>query len=502
MLQHLKPLIRDTSIYGLGNVAGKVVGFILLPFYVDKLTTAEYGMLGTMEVTVQLLVGLCGLNLTVAFARWYADKELRGRQKSAFFTLLTTIVAIAVWIGIAGFFLASSLSLLLFDSPEYVRLIRLMTVSAGLELIGTIPSILCRMQSKSVQYTRNVLFRLGTVLAFTLLLVVVFDRKLEGIYEAQILGGCVYLAGYAPYILRNVNLHFERVLLGKMFRFSAPFTLSSLFSIALNIFDRYSLNFLSGLTSVGVYSLGYKLANTLKIFIVQSFNLALPPVMFRMADQPDAKRFYSKLMTYLTFGLMLFVLAVSLFGQEAVKLLTAEKPEYWEAYVIVPFISFGIVFGMLKDQVIYNLQIVKKTGVIASVIVAVSLLNIGLNLALIPFCGTLGAALAMLLSQMAFFFLMLYFARRFYPVPYELWKIFIAIGLGAFFCAMAYSIREWGLAWRISVKSLMLVAYPVILYLFRFYDKKELQALRGFWKKWKNPRQWKVENGVKKIIFP
>jgi O-antigen/teichoic acid export membrane protein len=493
MLQHFKSLIKDSSIYAFGNVAGKVVGFILLPFYVDKLTTSEYGMLGTMEVTVQLIVALFGLNLYVAFARWYADKELQGKQKSVFFTLLATIVAIAVFINLAGFFLASNLSLLLFSSPEYACLIRLMLVSASLELIGSIPVILCRMQSRSVQYTRNVLFRLGTVLSFTLLLLLVFDRKLEGIYEAQIIGGCVYLACFLPYMIRNISIRFEYVMLGKMFRFSAPFTLSSLFTVALNIFDRYSLNFLSGLTSVGVYSLGYKLANTLKVFIIQSINLALPPVMFRMADQPDAKRFYSKLTTYLTFGLMLFVLAVSLFGQEAVKLLTAENPEYWEAYMIVPFISFGLLFAMLKDQVTYNLHIVKKTRVIASVIVTVSLLNIGLNLVLITLCGTLGAAMATLFSQAAYFFLMLYFARRFYPVPYELWKIFIAIGLGALCCAIAYGIREWSLAWRISAKCLMLVAYPLILYVFRFYDKKELQALRGFWKKWKNPKQWKVE---------
>ena len=135
MLQHFKPLIKDSSIYALGNISSKIVGFILLPFYVDKLTTTEYGMLGTMEATFQLIIALAGLNLYVAFTRWYSDKELQGRQQSSFFTLLTVIIFIAVLLNIGFFPLASNISQLLFDSGDFSRLVRLMVFSAGLELI-------------------------------------------------------------------------------------------------------------------------------------------------------------------------------------------------------------------------------------------------------------------------------------------------------------------------------------------------------------------------------
>ena len=491
MLQHLKPLVRDSAIYALGNISGKIVGFILLPFYLNKLTTAEYGMLSTLDATFQLIITLAGLNLYVAFIRWYSDKELQGRQSSTFFTLLSVIIFIAIVFNICLLPFASHISRLLFESDANVRLVRLMFLSAGIELIGTIPASLCRVQLRSLQYTRTIMIRLGVILVCTLLFIIKFDRKLEGIYEAQIIGGLVYLALFIPYTVKNMVVRFEKKILAKMFHYSLPLMLASFFGVILGVADRFSLNFISGLTTVGMYSLGLKLANLIKMVFLQPVSMAIPPLMFQMSEKPNAQRFYAKLMTYLTFGLMLPVIGISLFGQEAVKILTVGQPDYWGAYTITPFIAFGILFGMMKDQTIYSLQIVKRTGIIASVIIFVSLLNLGFNILLIPFMGAIGAGLSMLLSQIIYFCTMYYYAQRYYPVSYEFRKLFLAIGLGAFMCIVAYFIREWALCWRLIIKTLFLIAYPVLLYLAGFFDKVELQALRGFWKKWRNPGAWK-----------
>ena len=491
MLQHLKPLVKDSAIYALGSISTKIVGFILLPFYVQKLTLDEYGMLATLEATFQFIIVVASLNLTVAFMRWYHDKELQGRQSSAFFTLLTVITFIAILVNICCFPFSANISRFLFDTADYSRVVRLMFLSAGLELAGNIPANLCRIQSQPLRYTRTIIIRLCVTLVFTILFVVVFDRKLEGIYEAQIIGGVAYIARFIPYIIRNTVVKFEKNILLMMFHYSLPLFLSSFFGVLLAIADRFSLNFLKGAAVVGIYSLGLKLANLLKTVFVQPISMAIPPLMFRMAEKPDAKRFYAKLMKYLVFGLMFPVIAISLFGQETVKLISIGTAGYWDAYTVIPFIVFGIIFSMMKDQAIYSLQIVKKTGVIASVVVFVSLLNIGLNILLIPFMGAIGAGLSMLLSQIIYFGTMLHFARRYYPVPYEFRKIFMAIGVGVIFCTAAYIIKDFSLISRLTVKTMLLVSYPVILYFAGFFDNAELQAIQGFWKKWRRPAAWK-----------
>ena len=82
MLDRLKLTVKDSFIYSLGNISTKVIGLILLPLYLKELSVAEYGMLGILEVSLQVLVALFGLSLYQAFYRWYWDKEYRDKQNS------------------------------------------------------------------------------------------------------------------------------------------------------------------------------------------------------------------------------------------------------------------------------------------------------------------------------------------------------------------------------------------------------------------------------------
>ena len=490
MLKHLKPLVKDSVIYALGNASGKIVGFILLPYYSTKLSIAEYGMLGTMEATFQLIVALAGLNLATAFTRWYWDEDVIERQKSTYFTTLATVTFLALFVFACFYPLSRAVSNLLFDTGDYTRLVRLMTFSATLEIVCIIPATLCKMQRKAILYSRNLIIRLFVVLVCTILAVVFFNRKVEGIFEAQIIGSIVHLLLFLPLTIKNISTKFETLILKKMLKFSLPLVLSSSFTTILVIADRYSLNFISGLESVGIYSLGHKLANTLKIVIVLSVQATLAPTIFKMVNNPGVKRFLSKTLTYFTFGLMVFVIGLSVFGQEIVKVL-ARHPDYWDAYHIIPFIAFGIVFSMMKDNASYCLQIVKRSGIIASITVFVALLNIGLNILLIPFMGAIGAGLSTLMSQIIFFCAMLHFAQRYYPVSYEFRKVFVSIGLGALICIAAFLIRDWALGWRLCTKIALLACFPLGLYLLKFFDKTELRAIKGFWEKWRNPYKWK-----------
>ena len=75
---------------------------------------------------------------------------------------------------------------------------------------------------------------------------------------------------------------------------------------------------------------------------------------------------------------------------------TARDIIYWESANIVAILSFSFFFSMLKDSAFIGLQIVKRTKIAGLLITLSSLINLGLNILLIPRFSIYGAAIATL----------------------------------------------------------------------------------------------------------
>src|SRR6056297_2589370 len=122
MFKNIKIATKDTFIYSLGNISTKIIGLILLPLYTERLTVEEYGVLGTVEITIQILVALFGFSLFQALNRWYWDKGYQNRQKSIYFTTMVSLLGFAIIM--VGLFIPFSLkaSQILLDSSQYAYL--------------------------------------------------------------------------------------------------------------------------------------------------------------------------------------------------------------------------------------------------------------------------------------------------------------------------------------------------------------------------------------------
>ena len=121
----------------------------------------------------------------------------------------------------------------------------------------------------------------------------------------------------------------------------------------------------------------------------------------------------------------------------------------------------------------------------------VALLNLGLNIVFIPGFNIMGAALATLLSQIVFFVVILIYAQKYYPVPYELWKLGKMLIVGMVLYGVSLFFTDSALVIRLVVKSMLLVSFPFILKWVNFYEMVELEAIKGGWRKWRNPGRWK-----------
>ncbi|MCK4446500.1 MAG: oligosaccharide flippase family protein [Candidatus Marinimicrobia bacterium] len=498
MLTKIKSAVKNSAIYSIGSISTKIIGLILLPIYTKHLTVSDYGILGIIEVSTQLLISVFGLALYQAFFRWYWDKEYKHKQKSMFFTSTIFLVFISILMYLGFYSFSEKFSVLLFDKTAYSYLLKIMVVSAGLQIVAQMPSTLMRLQERPILYSATNIVKLIITLILTIYFIVFLKKNVEGIYEAQVIGLLVYFLTLSKYIWKNIRIKLETKILKGMLTFSLPLIFASISGVIFSIADRYCLKFLGNLSEVGIYSLGFKIANTIKVFVITSVQLAISPIIFKMMDAPNNKRFYSKIMTYFTFGVMICVLGMSFFGKEIIKFL-AQNKDYWEAYKVIPIISFALLFGMLKDTSMMGLNIAKKTKIIAITMTIMSVFNIALNIVLIPHFQSIGAAIATLISQAIFFIAIFKIAQKYYYIPYEISKIIKMIILGVILFGLSLLINNFSLIFRVLLKLSMIGAFPLILYCWNFYEKIEILRLKQSWHKWKNPGKWKENISKNKV---
>jgi O-antigen/teichoic acid export membrane protein len=472
--------LKNSLIYGIGNVSARIVGFILIPIYTKHLAVSEYGIIGILEITAQILLTVFGMSIENGLMRWYWDKSHIDKQKSIVFTVLSIVTFVALCMNLIFQPVAEELALLLFDNSKHSILIQLMVLSASLQMIILLPITLMRLQEKPVLFSVVSITRLVITLTLTIIFIVYLNRSIKGIYEAQIIGQVIVLLICAFYLARNLKTIFETKIIRAMVSYSLPLAFANISAIFLTVSDRYLIKFLLGIHEVGIYSLGFKTSNTIKVFLITSIQLALSPVNFKMMSDPDHKTFYSNVMVSFTYVVTIAVLFFSLYSREIIELIS-RNPAYWQAYQIIPIISFGYIFSVLKDTSAIGLHIVKNTKPFAYILILVLAINLALNMFLIPVLQIMGAAIANLTSQILFFVLVYIRSQKAYSIPYNLKKISIMILVSVIIIVIGTQIN-FSSGWiNIGVKLLLLAAFPFMMMLLKVQSYKDLFYLKDLY---------------------
>jgi O-antigen/teichoic acid export membrane protein len=498
MLRSIKISFKDTLIYGLGNIAVKIVGLILIPLYTNPrfFSIDEFGVLGILEITGLVLTAFLAPALPQSLSRWFWDKEYKQTQKGIFFMSFMTQLIVSAAFCILLIPLSGKLSLLIFSKPDRATVLTLVILSSAVQAVNNIINTLMRLQSKSFLYTMTNLLKLVLVLILTIYFILAKKMGLEGIYLAQLIGNTLIVLSLLGYTARNSVVFFNKEIFVSMNIYGFPLFLASVSSVFLNVIDRYALNSLAVLKYVALYTLAFKISSVLKLVIVDSMKLALGPMMLKRINSPDNKRFYSKVLLYSSFVMMITIIGISLYSLEIIKVITKSN-QFWQAVTVIPLLSLSYFFVNMKEVTIYGLHIAKKTGTIGVIVVFSTIFNLVLNLLLIPVWDITGAAIATLLSQFVYWMACYHYSQKEYYVPYEMRKILLIFIVGTILSFSSLIVNGMNLLPRIIIKSSCLLSFPFILYFFRFYEPVELVSIKGFISKWSDLRNFR--NNLKSL---
>lgn len=477
MFKSFKDIIKHSAIYSLGNLSTKLIGFILLPFYTTYLTTDQYGILALLEITGQIMVSVFSLNLATGMMRWIAETQDEIIEKSIVFTILISTLIISVLLSFFLIPLSEPISRLFFSTDSFGLYFVLLFISSSLGIYNLVPLTLMRQYEKSLQFTILTTLKFTVTLAFIIYFITELNLGVEGILWGQLIGQGLLTILTIPFIAKHTHPKFKIRIFKEITQYSIPLVFSGVFALSLTMSDRFLIKYFYDNSSVGIYSLGHKIASVINMFILQSFQLGFLPIAYKKLSEKDAKPFFSKVLTYYVFVLTLSALAISMFGKELLELL-AQNKDYWAAYYVIPIISLAFVVKGIHYLFSLSFHYTKRTSYNAYIVVATAIFNIALNLILIPKFNYIGGALSLLLSFILMTFLAYIYGQKVYYVKYDFKKLIMIITIGVLCFAGSSFFAEYSFIMRITVKTFLMVLFVLALFFLGLFSKSEIAKLK------------------------
>ena len=481
MLQDLKRLGKDSLIYGIGTVSRSLIGFILIPLYTRYLTTEEYGILALALVALASLIILFELGMSKALFRFYFEAENENDRNTVIGTCLLVLLIFGIPLLILLFVFAPTGSRLALSSTQYSTFWILVSASAFIEALITLPYAVLRAKMRSRTYTVFFVLNLILLVSLTSLFLVGLGGGINGILAARLLSSAVILLCFVPLLLRTTRFAPARTLVRDLLLYGLPFVPLGLIGWGLRYINRYFLEHFTSLETIGIYSLGGQVGMAMIILVVSPFQLVWAPYKFIIAKGPRAQEKFSLFFTYFFFLTAFIGLGLSALAPEIVRIMST--PPYYQAGTIVPWIVLAYILYGLSFNLNIGIDLKKKTYLLPLITGCGLLIGVICNYLLIPSYGMLGAAWAFAASYTVLPVLMYVICRHYYRINYEIWRlIHIAAAAGALYLlARIIDGQAFSLGTTIGLKILIVVLFFPLLLATGFFSRRERTKIRKIW---------------------
>src|SRR5207237_6913056 len=122
-------LFRYAAIYCFGRIVGKLISFLLIPFYTHYFSAGEYGVMEVLNLTAMIATVLLAPGLSTAVMRFYYDTDDPKEQKLAISTGLVFTLCVGGLMSLLTIVFPSWLAQVLLGDTKYHGLVQLVACS-------------------------------------------------------------------------------------------------------------------------------------------------------------------------------------------------------------------------------------------------------------------------------------------------------------------------------------------------------------------------------------
>lgn len=475
---------RDIAVTGLANIVIVLRGLVLLPIISKTLGAYGYGIWAQVMVTLGLIAYISTLNLPAALSRFLAAEKNRDVIREGFFSVLVTGLGFSLLIGLVLFLVSRIFAASLLHDPGSFRIVQLTALIVPFWAMEAIYLGFFRAFRKMKTYSFMLIARNFIELA----LISYFIFSGYGVFGAVLsllIARVVVDATMLFLIINRIGVKWPRFSrLRPYFSFGIPMIPGMLASWVINSSDRYVIGILLGVTPVGIYAAGYGIG-----YVIMSFAAPLAVVMLPTLSRLYDENRIEEVKTHLSYSLKYFlILAIpSVFGLTVLArplLKVLSTPEFVpEGSLVLPLIALSY---LLMGTYINFSQVhllTKRTKILGILWGGAALLNLILNVILVPLFGVTAAAAATLFCYTLVTVVTIRTATqylKFSIIPAFILKSLIA---SAAMSAVIWLINPNGVVNVALVIGLGGMIYFAVLLLERGFSWDEIRFFRGLLKR-------------------
>lgn len=477
---------KDSSWYLAAQGGYALMGLLSVPILTRIFTPDQYGIYSLVSVTIVLVGPIFYITFTTSIIRFHPEYDNRKELDTLYSTalrymphFLVLIVGVALPLAIFVIPLGSNRSVICLGIAVFALFVPFLV-------------LLTLFQAGRRARTYSILF-----------LTVYAGRYLVGAALAKWAGAGVngVFIGWLAALLLVVPLELFLLRVPRMFRWqkyssslmkqfmSYGFVLIFV-NISVNILttsDRYLVQAFKGSKQVGLYSVVYTLVVDAFTMILSALQLGAAPVIMQTYENEGdeaTSALLSRITRLLLIALIPSAVGLYLLRVRVIHVLTSAK--YLPATKAILPLTLAIFLYNLAWIPAYAFFVKKRTTLTLIPVVASALLNIGLNLFLIPRYGFVGAAWSTMIAYVLYLIMIVAMSERLLHWQFPYLAILKALAASVVMGATVYGLNRLQIGGFVGL--LLCIAGGIVVYIlamlaFRGVTRSELEFASDTMKK-------------------
>ena len=482
MLDKLKSLSKDTLIYGTNTIIGRFLNFLFVPLYTNIFAPGEYGVVANIYAYIAILNVFFTIGLESGYFKFASTLEV-GDEKENFTTPFLGIFINSLGLALLLIIFANNLTGVFQINKNKAYLLQYTAGILFFDAISIVPFAYLRLKHKPVLFSVLKVINISINVCLNFILILGFRWGIESVFISNLVASVVTFILLLPIIIKELKITFNKKLINELMKFSLPYIPAGITSNIVQVINRPMLYAMTNDSVVGIFQANYRLGIFMMLF-VSMFEFAWRPFFLQTVqeDPVNAKKIFSKVMTLFLIAASLIFLVLSLFITDIAQIKLMGRghligSKYWSGLNIVPIILFAYLLYGLYINLMAGIYIEKKTKYLPLITGAAAVINVGLNLLLIPPFGMMGAAVVTLVSYFSMLAGIYMVTRKYYPVKYEYKKIFLTfmslfITYGIYLIVQQISVlNHW------YIKIFIIIIFVISIFAMKVINLKSLRTV-------------------------